>query len=315
MTDANIEANEEVTPPPGGGSVSDPGGAGGAGGAPNSKEPIGNITDSEEEGAPPSSTWPDDWRERWAGKDEKFLGVLKRYSTPENVAKAYGSLRQQLAAGELIKRLPESASDEEVKEWRTQMGLPEKPDGYQLTRVIGREWTDADKPNLEGFMQAAHNANFSQSQLDTALDWYGKQMIAAEESRFESDTLAKQALEDTLRTEWGPQFRGNIGLMKRYLEHNVPDGAGEALVDARLSDGSRLIDQPWFAKWVVDLARDMHGESAFAGGEGSASASAGRKSEIENIMSTDYPRYAKDKAMQAEYAQIIAREERSRRSA
>jgi hypothetical protein len=309
MTDANVVTETEPTPPPQGGVPA----SGGDNGAAPAAKTNGNILEAEGDGAPAAATWPEDWRQRWAGDDVGFLKTLNRYSSPENVAKAFGSLRAQLHAGELIKKLPDGASPEETAEWRAQMGLPEKPDGYQLTRVMGHEWTDGDKPNLESFITAAHGSNFTQAQLDTALDWYGKQIQAQEEKRFENDTVARQQLEDTLRTEWGPEFRGNIGLMKRYLEHDVPDGAGAALVDARLSDGSRLIDQPWFAKWVVDLARDSHGEAAFVGtGEGIA-ASASRKAEIENVMHTDPNRYYKDKGMQAEYLRIVQREESSRR--
>jgi hypothetical protein len=313
MTEVNIEANEPVAAPPSGAvSISDsnnPAANGNGEARPN----LGTVLEAEGEGAPAPATWPEDWRERLAAGDESFKKIVSRYSSPETFAKAYGSLRQQLASGELIKKLPDNASEQEVAEWRAQMGLPEKPDGYQLTRVMGYEWQEGDKENLNSFIAAAHGSNFTQKQLDTALDWYGKQVVAQEEKRFEQDTLAKQACEDHLRTEWGPQFRGNIGLMKRFIESDIPDGAGQALVNARLEDGSRLIDQPWFAKWMVQMAQDVHGEAAFAGGSEGVASLASRKAEIEKIMSTDYPAYARDKNMQKEYAQIIEREERSRR--
>jgi hypothetical protein len=269
---------------------------------------VGSIMESEAEGAPAASTWPEDWRERWAGKDEKFLGTLKRYASPENVAKAYGALRQQLHNGELIKRLPEGASEEQVKAWRDEMGLPPDPTGYKLPTVSGHEWTDADKPMVEAFLAEAHGANFNQAQVDKALGWYAAQQQAVLENQFQTDTQARQQLEDDLRMEWGPEFRSNIGLMRRYLEADIPDG-GAAIVSARLEDGSRLIDQPWFAKWITELARDRHGDAAFVSGDGSAAVE-GEIEKLEALMHNnpdEYYRTGSDKKLLAAYERKMKR--------
>ena len=146
MSDATVI---EPTPPPAppSGDVSAPE----SGAKPNGDaavKPIGDITESGEEGAAPPATWPDDWRGRLAGKDADALKRLNRFQSPEGVYKSWRSLEQRLSAGEIKSALPKDASDEQVAEWRKENGLPEKPDGYQLTRVIGREWTEADKPLL-----------------------------------------------------------------------------------------------------------------------------------------------------------------------
>src|SRR3990167_10834065 len=312
MSDANV-VTDTKTPPDGG--VSTSGDVKSDVKTNGDAKSIGDITQSDDEGSPPPATWPDDWRGRLAGKDADALKRLNRFQSPEGVYKSWRSLEQRLSAGEIKSALPKDASDEQVAEWRKENGLPEKPDGYQLTRVIGHEWSDADKPMLEGFLAEAHAGNFNQAQVDQALTWYAKQQDQMETQRYESDVQAKQSREDTLRTEWGPEFRGNIGLLRRYIESDVPDSGGAALLSARLEDGSRLIDQPWFAKWVVGLARDEHGDSSFVGGEGGVASGANRKAEIERIMADDFPRYQKDKAMQKEYYALTERELRSRRTA
>jgi hypothetical protein len=318
MTDAAVSADTttDTTPPPGGVPASSadntppPADAKSNG---NGAAPVGDITDSDVEGKEGAATWPDDWRQRLAGTDPEALKRLNRFKGPDGVFKSWRSLEQRLSAGELKSSLPKEASEEQVAEWRKENGLPEKPEGYALTRVIGHEWTDADKPMLEGFLSEAHAANFSQAQVDNALTWYAKQQDQVSTQRFEADVQAKQSLEDTLRTEWGPEFRGNIGLLKRYMDSDVPEGGGAALLSARLEDGSRLIDQPWFAKWVVGLARDTHGDASFIGGDSGVAAGVTRKKDIENIMHTDPNRYWKDKGMQSEYLALTQREERSRR--
>ena len=312
MSDANVVTDTTTKTPPDGG-VSTSGEAEVKTNGDASAKPIGDITQSDDDGAAPPATWPDDWRGRLAGKDADALKRLNRFQSPEGVYKSWRSLEQRLSAGEIKSALPKDASDEQVAEWRKENGLPEKPDGYQLTRVIGHEWSDADKPMLEGFLAEAHAGNFNQAQVDQALTWYAKQQDQMETQRYESDVQAKQSLEDTLRTEWGPEFRGNIGLLKRYIESDVPEGGGTALLSARLEDGSRLIDQPWFSKWVVGLARDIHGDSSFIGGDGGVASGANRKKEIENVMHTDPNKYYKDKGMQAEYLALTERELKSRR--
>src|SRR3990167_10392063 len=98
MTDANVVIDPTPAPPDGG--VSAP--------APDAKpngdaaaKPVGDITQSDDDGAAPPATWPDDWRGRFAGKDADALKRLNRFQSPEGVYKSWRSLEQRLSAGEI----------------------------------------------------------------------------------------------------------------------------------------------------------------------------------------------------------------------
>lgn len=289
MSEAAVaEQTAPTTPPPGGVPVSEAP-VNGAG-APKVAD---DITASDNDGAAAASTWPDDWRGRFAGKDADALKRLNRFHTPEGIYKSWRSLEQRLSAGELRSKLPEDATEEQIAEWRKENGIPEKSDGYALPEVSGYEWGENDKPVVQEFLAAAHAANFDQPKIEAALGWYAQQQLSIAEKRYEADTLARQSLEDDLRTEWGPEFRGNVGLTKRYMD-SIPEEGGTQLAAARMEDGSRLIDQPWFVKWVAGLARDTYGDDGMlAAGDGAAQGS-NRMREIEHIMNTDMNRYFKE---------------------
>lgn len=275
--------------------------------------PPPNITSSDADGAPPPATWPDDWRARLAGKDEEAIKRLNRFGSPEGVYKSWRSLEQRMSSGELKSKLPDNATEEQITEWRKENGIPEKADGYQKTVLPGHEWTEKDMPNLTAFFNIAHAANLTQAQVDNTLKWYVDQKQGLAANQFESDTSAKMALEDALRTEWGPEYRGNIALLSRFLAAEIPEEGGAALIDARLADGSRLIDQGWFAKWVVGLARQQYGDASFITPDATPAGMASRKAEIEKTMAENPDQYWKDKAMQAEYLRLTEREMRSGR--
>lgn len=312
MSDLDTATQEEettpATPPDGGVSVGD---------KPEAKtngsdvKVADDITASEVEPKEAPAVWPEDWRNRLAGKDDSALKRLNRFQSPEGIYKSWRSLEQRLSSGELKSALPKDASEEQVAEWRKEVGLPEEPNGYELPEVSGHEWTDADKPTLEKFLGVAHTANLNQEQVNAALSWYVQEQQSILDSRYEGDVEARQTLEDELRSEWGHEFRSNVGLMKRYMEAELPEGAAEVLTSVRMDDGTRLIDNPWFAKWMAQIARDTYGDVSFIGGEGVAAIS-NRMKEVQEILRSDPDRYWRE-GLDKEYLSLKEKEAKSKR--
>jgi hypothetical protein len=56
------------------------------------------------------------------------------------------------------------------------------------------------------------------------------------------------------RSEWGSEAQERLTELKGFLD-GLPDGLGEAFVDARTSDGRRLIDNPQWPLMMSDLLR------------------------------------------------------------
>ncbi len=266
---------------------------------------------------------PDDWRERMAGEDDKFLRELKRYSSFGNWVNAQRSLRQKMSSGELKKAETWDDTWDDAKKagWRKEHGIPEKVDGYQLPQVEGYQWSDNDKAAAAPLLQELHAANATPQIVEKMLGFYANSLAAAKEERVATDRQQKMETEDHLRVEWGADYRPNVKIMKRALQDEdvLPGGVGEAIIEARLPDGRRLINHTGMISFLANLARDAYGEGALLP-KSEERAIDSRQAEIEKVMSEDMNRYyreknAKGQTLEQEYREILAKRERGGRKA
>lgn len=293
---------------------------GGATDAP-AKAAADGDADGEGEAEPekPGSAWPDDWREKIAGADEKLLGELKRYASFDNWAKAQRALRQKMSSGEFKKAEPfdESWDDTRKAAWRKEQGVPEKPTDYKVPEVTGVEWSDADKAAMSPFLERMHARNASPGVVEEALSWYAEAKQMADEHRTNTDRQHKVELEDGLRSEWGNDYRPNVTLMKRLLgdAEVIPPDMSKALATARLPDGRRLINVPGVAQYLASTARSHYGEGALIPQSETIALDA-RETEIRKVMATDIQRYYREKdaagrTMEQELREIMQRKEKA----
>lgn len=256
-----------------------------------------DLGEADAEDADVPATWPEDWRDRLAGGDQKMLGVLKRYANPENFAKAFRSMQQKLSSGEYKRAsLPESATDAEKAEWRKENGIPDKVDDYKLPEVKGHQWTEADKPIVGEFLADLHAANAPQSLATAALGWYAKFQQRQIEARAELDRANTERREDELRSKWGPQdYRAHVNLARQMFADDtfLPSNLRHAIADARLSDGSRLIHNPELMLFLAQQGLERKGTAGLISGEQGARMGS-RMDEIRQIMREDYDRYVRD---------------------
>lgn len=276
----------------------------------------------EAEVKPEPTAWPDDWRERIAGTDEKMLAEMKRFASFENWAKSQRALRQKLASGEYKKadEFDPGWNDEKKAEWRKAQGIPDKPEGYALPEIDGHKWSDADKAAMAPLLEQMHATNAKPEAVQAVLGYYANVLQNVVEKRVAADREHKANLEDHLRAEWGPDYRPNVKLMQRALNDPelIPGGMGEgglgaAIMAARLDNGQRLINMPGMATFLAQLAREKYGEGSLIPASEMTSLST-REDEITRIMNTDIQRYyrernSKGQTMEQELAEIMRRKE------
>jgi hypothetical protein len=260
------------------------------------EESTGSLLDDAGEGPEDTkpdtpATWPQDWREKFAGNDEKLLKRLARFASPENFVKSYKALEQKLNEKSSVKP-PED--EEKLAKWREEQGVPKEAADYKIPKIKNHEWTAADEPIIGDFLVDLHNANAPQPIVDAALGWYAKFAQQQHQAVYDLDVSDKETLEDAMRSEWGGEYRGNINLMKRVLEHDLPKGLGDALANARMADGHRLINHPEFPAWLVGLGKEIHGDEIVRG-DGKPTTAGDRLAEISNILATDAQRYWREK--------------------
>lgn len=260
--------------------------------------------------------FPTDWREKASGGDAKKLSRLQRYASPQALADAFIAAQNKISSGELKSSLPANATTEQLKEWRASNGIPEAADKYDL-KVEGVTITDADKPLIDKFVSSAHTANMTNDQVKSSLKAYYEINEAAAQNRLQADTQIRTATEDSLRAEWGQEYRRNINLVSSFLD-SAPEGMKDKFFRGRLADGTPIGSSPEVLKWLTSLAleRNPAGVVVPAGGVNMSQSVEEEISKIEKQMRTNRKEYDRDEKVQARYRELLTwREQQSKKAA
>jgi len=205
------------------------------------------------------------WRQDYVGAakatvkdldEKKVLGRLERYASPHAVVDALLQVQDRISRGEMRSVLPKDAKPEELTKWRTENGIPEKPEGYQVQVEDGMVIGEQDKPILEAIKQSAHAMNMHPTQFNGMVDLYYDIVGQQTEQRLELDTKARDATEDYFRKEWGGDYRKNKAMIEAFLDMG-PAGTKEAVFSARLADGTPLASHPGILQFLSDRSREV----------------------------------------------------------
>lgn len=214
----------------------------------------GRLTGAIDKVRPVNGKWPEKWRDELAAGDEKARARLERFAAPTDIFKSFRALEQRMSSGELKANVPfpEKGTDDEKKAWRTEQGVPESPEKYDLQLPKGFVIGDADKPFVEDFLKDAHAANLSPAAVNRAVNWFfsnrDKQLAAGKETR----TKVEKETEDALRGEWGTDYRKNEGLIDGLLTETLADE------DLRTDLATARKANPGFAKWMLGVALQLN---------------------------------------------------------
>ena len=258
--------------------------------------------------------------------------LAKRRSALEKTLARYGSVEDALIAGynaaEKIRTgahkqpLPDDATDAEKSEWRKSNNIPDKAEDYEVPKVAGHQWTDADQPALNALKAEAFKNNWPQEVVSGVTSFYANLVEeakdAAETATVERDRANLEARRDRRRELWGSEAKSVQKVLDKALSDDqygvIPSQIGQAMGSARLPDGTRLFDVPGFEPFLYDLVLVHKGEGAFVSGE-QAAASVSEKNEIEALMASDIDTYQnkpwKSTGMTASqrYYEILKKEE------
>lgn len=261
------------------------------------------------DGAAVKPTWPEDWRTQLAG--EKSDKQLDRFAAPKDVYNAWKALQGRLSSGELKSTLPKDAKPEEVTKWRAENGIPEKHSEYKMPE--GLAIGEADKPLIDLFLQDMHGKNASPDVVQAAVQSYYKIQEAQASKIAEADVSHKQEMEDSLRAEWGGEYRGNINGIKSMLE-SAPGGIADKILSARMGDGRAIANDPEVLRWLASTARELNPMATVvpAGGD-QMGAITDEIASIEKLMGnrqSEYWKGPKAEKMQARYRDLTTARDR-----
>ena len=216
--------------------------------------------------AEPEGGWPSDWRQKYSA-DPAIQKRLERYGSPKAALDALFAAQTRISKGDLLPALKENATPEDVADYRTAHGIPDSPEGYDLTLPNGLVIGEADKPFVDEFLAKAHEQNMHPKQVQEALGWYMDKQEQAQAQQQARDAEAKIACLDQLREEFGPDYKREVKIAMGVLDAAPPD-VKDRFLTGRLSDGTMIGDDPAVIRWLNTLSRELNPVATVVPGSG-----------------------------------------------
>lgn len=257
--------------------------------------------------------WGKDWREKIAGDDAALLKRLGRYSEPKAAIAALAQLQDKISRGELRTKLPKDATQEQLKAWRDENGIPETPDKYDVADL---KISDEEKGLAESFLKAAHKADIPVTNVKGVLAWLREETAKAKEDRAEQDKELTAQAERELRAALpAGEYKGAMNTVHSLLA-GAPEAVRDKFTHGRLADGTPIMAHAPTIQWLLALAHEINPAAAMdPTGGGSANALDDQIKEIETKMRSDRKAYNKDEAMQARYRNLIEARDKAKAKA
>lgn len=262
--------------------------------------------------APTDTTPPGDWaslRTQFAKGDEKLEKRLARYSSVEAALDALVAAQNKISSGVVKTPLPENATPEQVKEWRTENGIPTTVDDYDIKLSNGMLIGEDDKPYAEAFLNQALEAGLKSEQANKVLDWYFQDREAQMADLKQADAVSAQKAAEEMRKEWGTEYKLNFNLINGMLE-TAPEGVKDQVLGARLANGTPLGSDPAVLRWLATTARELNPTATVVPTTGSNAAATveAELASIQKLMGdhkSDYWKGPSSERMQARYRELI----------
>jgi len=162
-------------------------------------------------------------------------------------------------AKELIPRMPDTEDETVLAEWRSEMGIPETAEGYYDNLPEGVEVSEFDKPLVDDYFRRMHKMGVDVAGAQEGLKTLFDAQSQVREAQILQDAQQKQALDDELYTAYGVEKTGQLNNMEDTLFRNdffiqAPDELRDKLENARLDDGTRVMNDPDFVSWMMQTA-------------------------------------------------------------
>jgi hypothetical protein len=194
-----------------------------------------------------------DWRQ--SIQDEDARKHSERFNSIDDLAKANLTMRKKLSGATLVPG--KDASEDEVKQYRKHLGVPETPEGYAFTDIEGKPLPEELKPSVEKWQRILHERNVSS---ETAQVLVRAMAEEAEQSRIELEKqnvqFAKES-EEELRGEWTSDYDKNIKLAEFAGREILGEEDYEDLKNIVTADGRPVTDHPQILRMLSKMGREM----------------------------------------------------------
>lgn len=246
------------------------------------------------------------WRDAFAGDDDKFKTTLERYSTPADLGKAFREQKATISSGNLSPKPDDNATPEDLAAFREANGIPKEATGYLENLPEGLVLGEEDKEIFEDFAGAMHEMNVEPSVMHKVIDWYNGFAEDQQDAMAEIDHAHHQETEDALRAEWGTDYRANINLVGSLIETTFGEENASAILNARDAEGRALMNIPGVLEGLASIQRKINPVTQLAPATGRTPDQTleDEIAELEKFMKEDREKYNKDEKSQARLREL-----------
>ena len=150
-----------------------------------------------------------DWR---AGLKEQHREPAAEFKTPSDLFEAYQGAVQNKG----IKLPGTDATDEDRAAYRTAIGVPDNPDGYQLERPTLPEGMSYDEATEAAYRQWAHAANLSPAQATGIYNSWNETQAETFKQQLAARTQQAADTRQALVTELGGQDKYDAAVTRAH---------------------------------------------------------------------------------------------------
>ena len=215
--------------------------------------------------APPApAPAPSDWRAGLTGDfaplaQDKSLESFKGQDWTEvgpSLAKAFVETKKLVGAKAPALVVPgEGATPEQVTAYRKATGVPDAPDGYQISWPEFPPGEALDEAAQTAWLTRMHQIGAPTHIVQAFATLYGQHLNTLHNGyRRESEAAAQE-----LRRDWGPNYDANLGRANRAIQQY----GGDALVDLFAQNG--MGRHPLVVRTFSQIGQDLVEHGAMAG--------------------------------------------------
>jgi len=245
------------------------------------------------------------WRDEYAGDDDKFKSTLERFNTPADMGTAFREAQGKIRSGQFRDAPGPDANEDDVKAYREANNIPLEAAGYMDNLPDGLVVGEEDREIMGDFMGVLHHMNVAPEVGHAVIDWYNNFAEQQQDMLAESDSEHHQETEDALRQTWGGDYRANINLVGSLLESTFGSDYKEVILNARDPEGRAIMNIPGVLEGLAELSRKVNPVAQLAAPGVDASQTLNDEiAELEKYMKDDRPAYNKDEPAQARLRQL-----------
>ena len=211
-----------------------------------------------EEGAEDTKSADMDWLE--SIEDGKAREFASKHTSPADLATAALKMRQKLSNA--VNVPGKKASADEIAEYRKKTGVPDEPSGYKVAIPDDlpdevKNLDEAGQARMDGYLKSMHEAGATPSVVQAGVDSYYAMIAGEIKARTEAEKVYVEEAEAGLRKEWGKDYKGNVAMAERAMEHKDfdSDGKFKEFLEVAEVDGQLLKNNPSFVRFMAVLGR------------------------------------------------------------